>query len=880
LAPVSHIGIFTTDVNLNITSWNDWLVQATGLSEDSVKGRQLIRVIPEIEKRGLHERFLSVLTDGNVELLSSVFHHYLIRVPLQITSEKFSEMQQRVTIAPLMEEGIIHGTLVTIEDVTKQLESTDRNQLISGLEQLSSPDWQARSDAAMKLSSAGKTIISEVLRKIRYEHRNLSILSSAMKVLALSDTDVSDILIEFLNDDDTELRIYSAQMLAERNTPKVIAALIWALDDKDINVRYHAIESLGKLRAFQAVDRLAEIALSRDFFIAFPAIDALKSIGDNRAFRLIYPLIDDETLGQPVIEALGELGDSDAIPFLAQQINKNSPLMPSITGSMARIAERYQITLHQGAYIADIAKQNLSTEGIRNLLDYFGKAPENSLNAAITVLGWIDDPEVHRALTRFLGHPGTNKKVIDALVSSGKKVTDLLISQLSEETEIRQAAVMALGRIGGENIVEALMPLLKDDELAVICCGAIAKIGDRRAFNSLLDLLGHHNPSIRRAAIAALNSIGHPDMGGRILELLSSNDHLELESAVRIAGYFGFPECAGKIMDLCSASNVNVRIAAIEVLPFFEDSNIIESLKQFISDPEPKIRAAVVKSLGQMEDLQSVSLLEQSLDDLDGWVRYYAIRSLDQQGKSGFIQKIRDVAIHDSMPFVRLAAIEYIGHTSGNESVSVLTSLTGDTDRDVALSAIKALGDINHPDAVPTLLALSKSTDNEIKKWSIESLGKTKGSGVSDALQWIALTEKDPAIRKTALKSLRMEGSKESVRALINLTSDPENRENAISALSTLPAEMIDTISEGLNHRHPVVRIAIVEVLFRIHTPLASARLAECLNHNDVNVRLATIRALHRLGNRSYMKKLHDLKTSDPDPVVRKAAEDIFQSPE
>jgi PAS domain S-box-containing protein len=60
----SPIGIFTTDVNLHVTSWNDWLAKTTGLSEESVIGEPIVRVVPDLEKRGLYERFLHVITEG------------------------------------------------------------------------------------------------------------------------------------------------------------------------------------------------------------------------------------------------------------------------------------------------------------------------------------------------------------------------------------------------------------------------------------------------------------------------------------------------------------------------------------------------------------------------------------------------------------------------------------------------------------------------------------------------------------------------------------------------------------------------------------------------------------------------------------------------
>ncbi|HEX2975074.1 MAG TPA: HEAT repeat domain-containing protein, partial [Bacteroidales bacterium] len=238
----SPIGIFTTDANLNITSWNDWLEHATGLSEDSVLGIPVTRIIPEIEKKGLYNRFLNVLTEGNVELLSSAFHHYLIKIPLNPPAGKFSEMQQKITITPLTGDDRILGTLVTVEDVTAQMIHIPHPSPES-VRNLSHEDWAVRKGTAISLASSGKTIISEVLRKIRYEHNNPSILSSAMKVLSLSNEDISDFLIEFLGDEDTELRIYSAQMLGERNSPAVIEALIRALDEMPMKGVQHYPQS-------------------------------------------------------------------------------------------------------------------------------------------------------------------------------------------------------------------------------------------------------------------------------------------------------------------------------------------------------------------------------------------------------------------------------------------------------------------------------------------------------------------------------------------------------------------------------------------------------------------------------------------------------------
>ena len=103
----------------------------------------------------------------------------------------------------------------------------------------------------------------------------------------------------------------------------------------------------------------------------------------------------------------------------------------------------------------------------------------------------------------------------------GAGVVALLIDQLRvDDLETRQAAAVALGRIGDRRATGALIDALRNPELAVPVAGALARIGDRDAFEGLLDLLGEPDPATRQSAIAALNSIGHPDMAARIAQRL------------------------------------------------------------------------------------------------------------------------------------------------------------------------------------------------------------------------------------------------------------------------------------------------------------------------------------------------------------------------
>ncbi|MEO6246437.1 MAG: PAS domain S-box protein, partial [Opitutaceae bacterium] len=54
---IAPYGIFTTDQNLRITTWNEWLVERSGLAASTMLGQTLQEVYPELEERHLAQYF-------------------------------------------------------------------------------------------------------------------------------------------------------------------------------------------------------------------------------------------------------------------------------------------------------------------------------------------------------------------------------------------------------------------------------------------------------------------------------------------------------------------------------------------------------------------------------------------------------------------------------------------------------------------------------------------------------------------------------------------------------------------------------------------------------------------------------------------------------
>jgi len=896
------IGIFTTDASLVVRSWDEWLARVTGVSPTDAYGRSVVELFRDLGDRNILGHFQRVLTEGVVEVLASAFHHYLFACDPLVPSRHFDKMQQRVTIAPLLDSDRIAGVIVTVEDVTARVErervlgeqlaafdETTRLEAARALAEqealesseplidaLSDQSWRVRRIVIDGLARHGGTAsITSLLRVLRDEHHNPSVLNSALQVLALTGGEALTALVECLNEPDADLRVYAAQALGDQRDPSAIPALTAALADADANVRYHAIEALGKVSAVDAIDELIRVVESRDFYLAFPALDALTKIGESRVAPRLVPLLEDKMLRVPAAGALGQLGDEEVVRPLVALLNTPDAPTRVIAEAFAALYDRYERLYQEGEYIADLARQAIDATGAQNLLNALNDAGDDGLRSLALVLGWLEGEAVQRALTRLLGRATARKEVVEALVRHGRQATELLIDQLgSGDLEVRQAAVIALGRIGDTRAVPALVRVLASDrDLVIPAAGALAKIGDRGAFEALLELISNSDAAVRQAAVAAINSLGHPEMPKRALTLLSDPDPRVRESAVRIAGYFGYAECSELLLERCRDKDENVRRAAIEHIPYIEDERGIPTLADALENETPRVRASAAQALAQVEPAAAMSHLLCALDDEDQWVRYFAARSIGRHGYPEGLDALGRLAKSDPATHVRIAAMESLGGIGGPRAVAVLASLVDSDDPDLTRAALSGLGMIGHPDALPPLLAALRSPASSRRIDALNALGKREGPGVVDAIEWIAAADDDEKVVQAAIDALASLATPAAITTLMRLTSDPVRRDAGIDALARLGVEQIDLIGEGLSHPQPSVRRSAVEALGRIKNTRASDLLSKALDDEDASVRLSAVNALVYLDTRSAQRRLVAMARTDSDASVRHAAQ-------
>jgi signal transduction histidine kinase/ActR/RegA family two-component response regulator len=115
-------GIFTTDSELYIRTWNRWLELQTGITADQAVGQLLFDICPTLVDRGFDRYYRDALA-GEVKILSERFHKYLIPISRSFHAVGVTDMAQSARIAPLLLDGTVVGTLTVIDDVTERVVS-------------------------------------------------------------------------------------------------------------------------------------------------------------------------------------------------------------------------------------------------------------------------------------------------------------------------------------------------------------------------------------------------------------------------------------------------------------------------------------------------------------------------------------------------------------------------------------------------------------------------------------------------------------------------------------------------------------------------------------------------------------------------------------
>lgn len=138
----AEIGVIIVNAAGEIVVFNDWVSRASGISADRARGEQVEAVFPEIAESRISAGIDSALQRGLSVVLSPYFAKRSF--PLRATSsthqgEAAAEMQQKVSIKPIVFDGKVVQCIVQIQDMSDAMrrESLLRDQAVNNKRMMS-----------------------------------------------------------------------------------------------------------------------------------------------------------------------------------------------------------------------------------------------------------------------------------------------------------------------------------------------------------------------------------------------------------------------------------------------------------------------------------------------------------------------------------------------------------------------------------------------------------------------------------------------------------------------------------------------------------------------------------------------------------------------
>ncbi len=294
------------------------------------------------------------------------------------------------------------------------------------------------------------------------------------------------------------------------------------------------------------------------------------------------------------------------------------------------------------------------------------------------------------------------EEILASLKRAQKDYRDFFVTRIApylkdKDSKVRHVAARALGEIGSDAAVGALIEALKDKywEVRMVAAEALGKIGSEAAVGALIEVLKDEFSHVRMAVLWALKKINkratkvfiktlnsmhnktskkNDDFDVRkeiswLLRKLGSNREEDLIDALKykdplvrwravwVLGKMGDKWAEGPLIAALKDRNYRIRLQAIRTLGKIGGEEVVKSLIEILESPDFKIRGEAARALGEIGSKRAIGPLIQALKEGDSNVRETAAWALGKIGSDAAVGALIEV-LKDEVLRVRKAAAE------------------------------------------------------------------------------------------------------------------------------------------------------------------------------------------------------------------------------
>jgi len=231
------------------------------------------------------------------------------------------------------------------------------------------------------------------------------------------------------------------------------------MESEDPSVRAEAYAAAGEIGERWSTNLLLEGLQAEHGEERQPVISALGRAGDSRAASEIVPFVNTRGLVFASLEALGALGNPDAIPAVKKMVDSDE--------AVVRV-------------YAAVALWRLSDkdEAIGTINELLTNEDPTVRSVLAEQMGAIDDPDARSRLATLATDDSKEVRVeaLRAIAEQRRPDFEAILRQAAADPdyEVSTLAITALGRVGGPESLGDLTPLLDSENPYVALSAAVA----------------------------------------------------------------------------------------------------------------------------------------------------------------------------------------------------------------------------------------------------------------------------------------------------------------------------------------------------------------------------------------------------------------------
>ncbi|MHC4620217.1 MAG: HEAT repeat domain-containing protein [Planctomycetota bacterium] len=490
-----------------------------------------------------------------------------------------------------------------------------------------------------------------------------------------------------------------------------------------------------------------------------------------------------------------------------------------------------------------------SASGSRNKLEQMEKRFLEFLRSDATPAG-------KQFICRKLSVIGTNASVAT--------LAAMLTEEATSPIEPADMARYALERIPGPAANKALRGALDktSGKVKVGIINSLGARGDRKSVKQMAKLIDDSDKEIAQAAISALGKIGGKRAAkalgnarttvGPELRLVWSDAYLACGDKFLAKGNMSW---AGRIYRQMYAPSApsSVRAAAlrglVKTMPKRAVTIVVGSLK---GDEDEQIQAAAAGLLREIDDPEVVKAVTAELPNLPVMGQVRVLSALADRGDRSAVRAVLD-STGSSDADVRIAALGALGVLGNASHVDLLAQAAASTEGAEQEAAREALYRLRGFGVDDRILSGIPRADSKVKVELIRSVGRRN---VTAGVRTLLRTARDPqeGVRLESLKALRVIATEKDLPTLIELMvrarSDTERTEAGNTVVAVARAiddegRRADAVLAVLpSVRQVQARSSLLNVLGKIGGTDALGALRKALGDSNLEVRISAIRAL------------------------------------